>query len=511
MNNKKEAAISRIYSVCRKLGYTFDESSYINAKSKYTVYCDRGHLREISETGQIEKYRCKKCVKEDAAEKVTNKFMELAKLENFQVLVEVEGWKEKTKILCPKDHYYEATYKDWVNGNRCPYCSKKKLYPDEVRSEFKENGYTIKEEGKVYYKVVCPEGHDWLARVHSFRRGIRCPICKSTKKTIEEVSEAFSVEGLEVISTSYDGAFRKLEVKCSENHKFMINWSDFTKGSRCPICNITKPEREIKEWLESIGIKYIYRDRSGKYEIDFLLPEHKIGIELHGLYWHCEDHKPKNYHLHKLQDSLTRNINLIQIFEDEWDRRNDQVKGFIESKLGLCEKIFARKTIFKEISKEECKNFLDKYHIQGSVQSNYECGLYYNEELVQVMTFGKHHRQNSESLLLSRMCSKRGFNVVGGSSKLIKGFIKLQNIKNIVTFADRRYSEGGVYENIGFRKTKVMGPDYSYFKNGKRHSKQSMKKKANERSLGITEKELRASQGYKRIFDCGKIRFEYVD
>jgi hypothetical protein len=63
---------------------------------------------------------------------------------------------------------------------------------------------------------------------------------------------------------------------------------------------------------------------------------------------------------------------------------------------------------------------------------------------------------------------------------------------------------------MGFTKTQELGADYFYSKRGSPTSKQSMKKKPNEKSSGKTEHELRLLEGYFRVWDCGKIQWTLI-
>jgi len=127
------------------------------------------------------------------------------------------------------------------------------------------------------------------------------------------------------------------------------------------------------------------------------------------------------------------------------------------------------------------------------------------------MSFSRHHRVNDRTqCVLNRYSVKDGWSIPGGASKLLSHAISgLQELgfARIVTWSDNRFSQGNVYFKMGFSLDREYGPDYSYIKNQKRYSKQSMKIKPQERGLNKTELELRTEQGFKRIWDCGKKRF----
>jgi len=184
---------------------------------------------------------------------------------------------------------------------------------------------------------------------------------------------------------------------CSKGHSCKSTLSNFYKGVDCLTCSISekvsKPEKEIVEYIQSLGIKNIITsDRSviHPYELDIYLPDHNLAIEYNGKWFHDETYKDKHYHLMKTNLCNNENIQLIHIFDDEWEFKKDIVKNRLKHILGLNDKhIYARKCIVKEINTKEAKEFCEQYHIQGYGVSRVKLGLYYNNELVSVMTFSK--------------------------------------------------------------------------------------------------------------------------
>lgn len=174
-------------------------------------------------------------------------------------------------------------------------------------------------------------------------------------------------------------------------------------------------------------------------------------------------------------------------------------------------RIYARECIVKEISKDIANTFIDQYHIQGCKNSLVYFGLYYNDVLVGCMSLAKHHRTNND-LVLDRLCFHSGYQIVGGSAKLLnacKSWAK-SDYEKIITWSDNRWGSGDVYSRLGFVLDKELGPDYSYvnMKSGaKRRSKQSMKKSKINCPEDKTEVEYCLELGYARIWDCGKKRW----
>ena len=129
--------------------------------------------------------------------------------------------------------------------------------------------------------------------------------------------------------------------------------------------------------------------------------------------------------------------------------------------------------------------------------------------MVAVITGGHHHRIKGK-FVLNRLCFKSNTTVVGGASRLnkaLEGWAKINGYDEILSWSDNRWSEGNVYEALGYSLIKEIAPDYFYFgNNNKTYSKQSCQKKdlLKKGAVGNTESEMAQSLGYDRIYDCGK-------
>jgi hypothetical protein len=291
----------------------------------------------------------------------------------------------------------------------------------------------------------------------------------------------------------------------------------------CPICNpINKTdsdsERLVANFIGEHVNNIILKDRTilnGK-EIDILVESNKIGFEYHGLYWHSEIYKTKDYHLNKTKLAESKGYKLIHVFEDEWVFKNNIVKSLIKSNLNLYDrKIYARKCYVKEIVTEIYKEFCENNHIQGYTISKIKLGLFYNEELVSVMSFGglrkslgsKHISNHYEML---RFCNKLNTTVVGGASKLFKYFITNFNPEEVISFADKRYFSGDMYKLLGFNYVSTTTPNYWYVVNGFRQHRFKYRKDVLVKQgfdKNKTEKEIMFERGYFRIWDCGNLKF----
>jgi hypothetical protein len=308
---------------------------------------------------------------------------------------------------------------------------------------------------------------------------------------------------------------------CDKGHVFKISSSNYysRKGSNLPLCTVCNPignsqsikEKELFNYIESIYSGEIIKSYRDGLEIDIYLPHLKLGFEFNGLYWHSDEWKDKNYHLNKTNHFKERGIRIIHIWEDDWVLKSGTVKSQIRNWIGLTEKrIFARKCEVKLIDCSKiCNRFLNENHIQGSVNSVLKLGLYHNGELVSLMTFD--HFEGRKKMQeggwnLSRFCNKLDTNVVGGASKILKHFITNYNPKRIISYADKDWSEGLLYEKIGFTRIHETKPDYKYILNEIRVHKSRFRKSRLNTELSESQ-EMRKSH-IKKIWDCGKIKFE---
>ena len=292
----------------------------------------------------------------------------------------------------------------------------------------------------------------------------------------------------------------------------------------CPILNpilvsdgTSDIENDIYLYIKSIySGKIIQNDRSilnGK-EIDIYLPEMNLAIEFNGLYWHSEVYKDKMYHQEKTILCENKGIQLIHIWEDDWLDKKDIVKDIIQSKLGMNDKIPARKCTIKEVLSKESKEFLEKYHIQGNVNASIRIGLYYDDSLVEIATFGKlrnilHSNGQENQYELYRLCSKSGYTVVGGVSKLLTYFIRKYQPKQIVSYANLDISNGNVYNSF-FKKISITSPGYYWSKDGYKYHRSNFTKHIlvkNGYDKNKTEEEIMHELGYYKVYDSGNIKY----
>ncbi|MCK9417065.1 hypothetical protein M0Q97_10445 [Candidatus Dojkabacteria bacterium] len=315
--------------------------------------------------------------------------------------------------------------------------------------------------------------------------------------------------------------------KCTKNFKIskiLFNHKLLKNIELCPICNPpSKSNNEIllqKFILDKYNNEILINKKNiiSPLELDIYLPDLKLAFEYNGIYWHNELHKDDNYHLNKTELCEQQGIQLIHIYEDDWLYKQNIVKSMILNKLGKTpNKIFARKCEIKEITDNKLiRTFLNDNHIQGFVGSKIKIGLFYDNELVSLMTFGDRRvamgkkSTNEGEYELLRFCNKLNTNVVGGASRLFKYFNKNYNPTEITTYADRSFSQGNLYDNLGFKFVGKTQPNYYYVIYDKRYHRFNFRKNIlidQGFDSNKTEHEIMLERKIYRIYDSGNLKF----
>lgn len=334
--------------------------------------------------------------------------------------------------------------------------------------------------------------------------------------------EKFSFINDHIINYSIGEGF---ECKCSSCNKnyFITNVELKTRISDsdvlCTLCNIkdtfrSKYEMELCKLLDLNNIKYEYSNRTilNGLELDILIPSKNIAIEFNGTYWHSEKFKHQSYHLSKTENCEKNDIQLIHIFEDDWIYKQNIVISRLKSLLGISNtKIFARKCSIKELNIKETKLFLEENHIQGSINSKYKYGLFFNNELVSCMTFGN-SRFEKDKIELHRFANKLNHNIIGGASKLFKHFVNKNISSSIISYADRSWSLGKLYETLNFKLIKKTPCNYSYVIGNKRFNRFKFRKSELIKDgfdINMTEHDIMKLRKIYRIYDSGSLKYEY--
>ena len=133
------------------------------------------------------------------------------------------------------------------------------------------------------------------------------------------------------------------------------------------------------------------------------------------------------------------------------------------------------------------------------------------------MTFSKPRYAKNYDWELVRFCTLKGYNVAGGASKLLSSF--RSNYKgSIISYANRRWSNGDLYRRLGFKEINRTSPGYYYFKENEmilytrdRFQKHKLKDLLETFDERLTEEENMFENDYRKIYDCGNLVFVLED
>jgi len=383
---------------------------------------------------------------------------------------------------CAVHGRFEANYSNLLSGKGCPACG-----------ALKRGRYT-----KVYQ--VAPQ-----AQVAALRKSKR--------------RETLLLEFVQVHQDRYDyskfeyGGMRTAGVIiCSTHGEFTQAPMKHLGGQGCPHCShrVSKQETEIAEWLRSKGLIVEQQNRQliAPAELDIWLPERRLAIEFNGAHWHADDRPRKNTMRVKHHALALQGIRLISIFDFEWHTRRNAVENILQAATGQQQSIGARKITVRAITPAESRKFLDQWHIAGFVAGKCYLGLFYNDRLVGVATFGQ---SRFESGVFELLRYATDCHVIGGLQKTIKAARAMLNFKRLVSYCDLRYGTGQSYAKAGFKLASITPPDYWWFKGNSHFSRyQTQRHKLAKHAefapfyaSQFTEREICEAAGYRKISGIG--------
>jgi hypothetical protein len=285
---------------------------------------------------------------------------------------------------------------------------------------------------------------------------------------------------------------------------------------------VSKAEIELLNFIKSIYKGEIRANDiillNGK-ELDIFLPELNLAIEFNGTYYHSDLHKKdKNYHLKKTKECNLLGVKLIHIWDSDWLFKKPIIKSILKNQLKVNKtKIYARKCKIKHITNSESTKFLKENHLQGNAICKYSIGLFYDNELISVMTFSKLRKNLKQNDIegnfeLLRFCNKLNTNIVGGASKLFKYFINTYNPLKIISYADRDWSDGGLYQKLNMSPLQPTTPGYHWYKSKIKYNRFNFRKdllvKQGE-DPNLTEYEIMLKNGFYRVWNTGNLKYEW--
>lgn len=296
---------------------------------------------------------------------------------------------------------------------------------------------------------------------------------------------------------------------------------------------LSQGENELFRFVQGLlapGTEIIRNDRkvfSNTMELDLFVPLFNLAIEYHGIYWHSLDGianaamENRLRHQKKALACEEKGIRLIQIFEDEWRDKRSHCEALISNVLNLGERVGARECKVELLTDPSVSRaFFEKNHMSGHAPA------------AGIKTYGLIHKKTGKLLCamsiassrfapetktqeMIRFATERGYNVVGGGSKLIKAWQERNPGVTLTTYSDLRFGWGGGYVKMGFSSEGYTQPGYSWVVGKERISRYSVNKKiisqhpACDPSLSEDDN-MFLRVGARKLYDAGHRRFSFV-
>lgn len=396
--------------------------------------------------------------------------------------------------------------------------------------------------------ITCPKHGEFQQSPTNHIQGKGCPLCgtlqmvaKQSGSTSDFIFKAKGVWGdrWDYTKAVYEKSHKKVVITCPTHGDFEQTPTNHLTGKvACSPCNHMKSQQEdaIYKFM-SIFTKAEARNRTlvAPKELDIYLPEHNLAIEYCGMYWHShtdkEDEKAnKHKHYDKYKAAQTQGVRVVTMYESEWLERSHVLKRLLRAAIGKMKgRIMARKCEVRKVGPKEAKAFFEKYHPQGGAGGGSNYALFYKEKMVACMrfSFGINDRgvgAKNSTWTLSRYATR--LPVAGGASKLFKAFLKEERPIEVKSFSDNRYFSGAMYRALGFSLDQETLPDYQVWskilglKPKSHYQRRALPQRIIEHQVPIvfdpdhspqTEQDITYAVGARRIYDCGKKKWVFID
>lgn len=308
------------------------------------------------------------------------------------------------------------------------------------------------------------------------------------------------------------------------NSDFIITSNQIGSRNRhytelCTVCNpiksFTSHEKEIFNFLKKhkFNIEPHNRNIIKPKELDIYLPDNKIGIEFNGIFWHSDKYLANDYHIKKHNMCVKKGVELITTFEDEFIDKKQLIFSHILKRLNKFKKrITPKKHSIIELNQKQATEFLELNHIFGSSDSDINIGLTIKNKIVSIVSFKS---LDNNEFLLERFTNKKNIHINNSENLLFKYFLDKYDPQKIIGYSDIRYSDGSLYNDLGFKFIENTKPKVYYIKHGvfKRHNKDSFINKVvipDNFGLSLENEEFMNHSRYNKIYDCGSMKYEWV-
>lgn len=466
--------------------------------------------------------------------------------------------KTNAQRICEDKHYracevcgklFEITRPS--SSKRC--CSKECTVKKRESTQIERTGYahalqnpkslkkaqrTTKERYGVEYAAQSDEIKQKVKEHFQITLGVDCPFQmtdfwdKAKQTNLQKYGTEYAIQSEAVQKKSQDtckskyGTYHAIqsdEIKANSQkvclEKYGVPYPCMTDQCRESSANvISKLNNEVAGKLNFFGLKCeLDKIKLDRYSYDIHIIDTNILIEIDPTYTHNSignhwnpDGIDNNYHLRKTQLAIDHGYRCIHIFD--WDNIDLIVNMLSRKRI-----IYARNCEVREIDSSTANSFESAYHLQSGCRGQSVCmGLYYQNELVQVMTFGKPRYNSKYEWELLRLCTKVGYSVVGGANRLFKHFLSDYVPRSIISYCDISKFGGEVYSRLGMNLEYVTPPQKVWSKNHHKVTDSLLRQRGYDQLFGTnygkgtSNEQLMIEDGWLPVYDCGQYVYSYI-
>lgn len=563
-----------IEKAIKKHGLKYDYSlvEYVNSNTKVKIICEEHGEFSMLPSNHIIGQKCSSC--SGVKKKNSEDFIKEARIKHGDIYdyskSEYKNNKTKLKIICKKHGEFLQTPKDHLNGNGCVYCKSVSKGEDYLTTIFNNIGIfyerqkrfenckglsgrklpfdfylpdfniLIEYDGRQHQESISKFGgdnyleiinkNDNIKNIWSKENNIELIRIKWNNKE-EDINKMLSNIESKINNSSYYikniikrnnkpmSDLFKVEIEI-EKHKSTKNLENYLKRSNFNLTEILKVKEDLEMFIKKTYVDLVFKDKIIEgFNFDFYFPKINLCIKLLSNFKDCEINNSKNDNLFR---SEIRGFKIIHIFSEDYFNKKEIICSRIINLLNINKtKIGARKCEVYEIENKEASIFLDMNHIQGNIGSSIKLGLKYKGELVSIMTFGK-KRKNMGSVSkeneweMLRFCNKINTSIIGSASKLFNYFLKNWMPDNIISYADKCWSNDiNIYSKLGMKFIHNSKPSYFYIVGDKKIGRFAYRKDqlmlcGFKDSKNITERTICLNNHIFRIYDCGTSKYEWI-
>ena len=235
----------------------------------------------------------------------------------------------------------------------------------------------------------------------------------------------------------------------------------------------------------------------------------------HNVTWHPYNKKiTKTKHRDKMQLALDNWYRCITVWD--WDDL-EKIPRLLKKDR---EKIGARSCIVKQLEYNEYHPFIDMYHLQWDTAKNKNnicIWLYYNNKLVECMSFWKPRYNKNYKREILRLCSHPDYNIVWWANKIFKYFLEETWADNCISYCDLSKFTWDVYKELWFILKRKNPPTKHWYNwRTKQHiTAHLLRDRWIDQLLGskygkwIDNEKMMLDAGFVEIYDCWQLTFTF--